>query len=149
VSRRVKRKFDSLPYHLQKTYKKATTAKPSTWLIGAALAIVAIFLLGGGMYDLLERPAVVYFSTRAGGELGRPIFFYPYRINEQFLGESLLVMILYVVGVVGLLTTYQATKYAYKPRQAYVMLFIGVTLIVISFAFVELELQRKLTFGAY
>lgn len=116
------------------------------WLVGLALIAVAIFLLGGGIYDLLERPAVAYFI----GELGRPIFYYPYpTLNEQLLAESMLIMILYVIGVAGLLITYQATKYAYKPRQAYIMLVIGVTFIVVSFAFVEMTLRSRLTFRPY
>jgi len=58
-------------------------------------------------------------------------------------------MILYVLGFAGLLIIYQATKYAYKPRQAYIMLIMGITFIVISFAFVEMTLQAKLTYRSY
>jgi len=142
----VKRKFSSVPYRLQKAYAKITTAKPSVWLIGSVLAFIAIFLLGGGVYDLLERPVIAYFM----GEQGRPIFYYPYpTLNEQILGESLFVMILYILGFAGFLIIYQATKYAYKPRQAYIMLIMGITFIVISFAFVEMILQAKLTYRSY
>ena len=72
------------------------------------------------------------------------ITFYPYGINEQLLGESLLVMILYGLGVMGLILTYQSTKYAYRPRQAYIMLLIGISLLVLSYIFVELSLRQKI-----
>jgi len=75
---------------------------------------------------------------------GRVITFYPYGINEQLLGESLLVMILYGLGVAGLILTYQSTKYAYRPRQAYMMLLIGVSLVVLSYIFIELSLRQKI-----
>ena len=122
-----------------------TEVKLSIRLIGWALEATAIFLLGGGIYDLVESPAVAYFV----GERGRPIFYYPYRVNEQLLSESLLVMILYVLGYAGLLIIYQSTKYAYKPRQAYITLIVGVTFTSISFALVEMALQAKLTFRPY
>jgi len=75
---------------------------------------------------------------------GRVITFYPYGINEQLLGESLLVMILYGLGVIGLILTYQSTKYAYRPRQAYMMLLIGTSLVVLSYIFIELSLRQKI-----
>ena len=75
---------------------------------------------------------------------GRVITFYPYGINEQLLGESLLVMILYGLGVAGLILTYQSTKYAYRPRQAYMMLLIGISLVVLSYIFIELSLRQKM-----
>jgi len=75
---------------------------------------------------------------------GRVITFYPYGINEQLLGESILVMILYGLGAVGLILTYQSTKFAYKPRQAYMMLLVGVCLIILAYLFVELSLRQKM-----
>jgi len=71
------------------------------------------------------------------------ITFYPYGINEQLLGESLLVMMLYGLGVVGLILTYQSTKFAYRPRQAYILLFIGICLVMLSYIFIELSLRQK------
>ena len=44
---------------------------------------------------------------------------------------------LYALGFAGLLAIYQSTKYAYKPRQAYMMLIIGVSLLLLAYIFLE------------
>ena len=95
--------------------------------------------MGGGIYDIIERPLPIGI-TRGG----RVITFYPYGINEQLLGESLLVMMLYGLGVVGLILTYQSTKFAYRPRQAYILLLIGICLVMLSYIFIELSLRQKI-----
>jgi len=95
--------------------------------------------LGGGIYDIIERPLPVGITQG-----GRVITFYPYGINEQWLGESLLVMMLYGLGVAGLILTYQSTKFAYRPRQAYILLLIGICLVMLSYIFIELSLRQKI-----
>jgi len=95
--------------------------------------------LGGGIYDIIERPLPIGITQG-----GRVITFYPYGINEQLLGESLLVMMLYGLGCVGLILTYQSTKFAYRPRQAYILLLIGACLVILSYIFIELSLRQKI-----
>ena len=51
---------------------------------------------------------------------------------------------LYAIGFVGLLAVYQSTKYAYKPRQAYMTLIIGVTLLLLAYIFLEDAILIKL-----
>ncbi len=126
------RRLSSLVYYIQKAYWKIVTAKPSLFLIAAIAAAVSIFLLGGGLYDLLEKPLVAAFASG-----GRIIFYYPYGINQQFIAESLFVMIVYALAVVGLLLTYESTKYAYRPRQAFMMLLVGCTLIFVAYICIE------------
>jgi hypothetical protein len=46
-------------------------------------------------------------------------------------------MILYAMGFMGLYVTYQSTKYAYNPRQAYVMLIGGLMFILLAYALLE------------
>ena len=134
----MKRKASSLSFTLRRLWNKITTYKPSIWVISGVIIALSIFLLGGGIYDIIEKPVPI------GMRGGRVITFYPYGINEQLLGESLLVMILYGLGVVGLILTYQSTKFAYRPRQAYIMLLIGISLVTLSYIFVELSLRQKL-----
>ena len=131
VTRQVRKQATSLSHFIQKTYWKIVTIKPSILLIAVIVTAASIFFLGGGIYDLLERPAFAIFIQ------GRPYFAYPYSLGEQFLGESMFVMILYGLGTAGLLVTYQSTKYAYRPRQAFMLLMMGVLLIVIAYIFVE------------
>ena len=139
TARKIKRKASSFSFTLRRFWSRIITYKPSIWVISGVLIALSIFFLGGGIYDILERPIPI------GMQGGRVITFYPYGgINEQLLGESLLVMILYGLGVAGLILTYQSTKYAYRPRQAYMMLLIGVSLVVLSYIFIELSLKQKI-----
>lgn len=131
LTSRIKRSFSSLVYLIQKTYWKIVTARPSIFLITGVVIAASIFLLAGGVYNFLERPLVVWWT----GE--RFIFYYPYSLNEQFILESVVVMMIYAFGAVGLLLTYQSTKYAYRPRQAFILLLIGSLLIFASYIFVE------------
>jgi hypothetical protein len=131
--------MSSIKHYLQKTYWKITTYKPSAHAIAFIAIAIAIFLLAGGIYDLLEQSQIpIAVFTQSGGQ-GRFLFLYPYpSLNDQFIAESVFIMILYTIGVIGFLFTYQSTKYAYKPRQAYLMLLTG--LIFIALAYILLEL---------
>lgn len=134
----LKRKFSSLIYYIQKVYWKIATAKPSLFFIAVIAIAASIFLLGGGLYDLLEKPLVAAFA--AGGRI---IFYYPYGITQQFIAESLFVMIIYAIAVVGLLLTYESTKYAYRPRQAFMLLLVGCTFIFVAYICIEYLLRAR------
>lgn len=131
VTRQTRKQAASFSHFMQRAYWKIVTIKPSLLLVAVVVTAASIFFLGGGVYDLLEQPAFAIFIQ------GRPYFAYPYSLSEQFLGESMFVMILYGLGAAGLLLTYQSTKYAYRPRQAYMLLMMGTLLIIISYIFVE------------
>jgi hypothetical protein len=132
------RRLSSLGYYLQKIYWKIVTAKPSLLLIAAIAVAVSIFFLGGGLYDLFERPLIAAFA--AGGRI---IFYYPYGINEQFVAESMFVMIIYAIAVVGLLLAYESTKYAFRPRQAFMLLLVGCTFIFVAYVLIEFLLRAR------
>ncbi len=130
--------MSSIKHYLQKTYWRITTYKPSTFAIAFIVLAVAIFLLGGGVYDILEQSSIpiAIFSTSGGA--GSFIFLYPYpSLNDQFIAESVFIMILYAIGIMGFLITYQSTKYAYKPRQAYIMLLAGLVFIILAYLLLE------------
>jgi len=133
-----KRKISSLAFFVQKAYWKIITAKPSIFIISVITVAASLFLLGGGVYDLLEKPLVAVIASG-----GRIIVFYPYALNEQFLMESIVVMAGYAIGVVGLLLTYQSTKYAYSPRQAYILLILGCVLVITAYVFIERSLLAR------
>lgn len=134
---RVKRRASSLTYFLRKTYWKVVTAKPSLFVVAVVGVAFSIFLLAGGVYDILEKPIM-------GFPLGRRVlFYYPYTIHEQVLLESFLVMTIYAFGFTGFLLTYQSTKYAYKPRQAFILLMMGLTLIFIAYLGIETALNLR------
>ncbi len=135
MSRRAKRSASSFSYYLQKAYWRVVTLKPSTVLLAALAIAASIFLLGGGVYDIIERPIVAFV-----GSGGRIIPYYPQALNEQLLGESVASMILYSLGIAGLLLTYQSTKYTYNPREAFTTLFMGLLLFLIGYLLVEFYL---------
>jgi len=133
-----KRRISSLSFFVQKAYGKIIIAKPSIFFIAVIAVATSVFLLGGGVYDLLEKPYWAIFQ-----ESGRIIVFYPYALNEQFLMESMVVMVGYAIGVVGFLLTYQSTKYAYRPRQAYILLLVGCVLVITAYIFIEKSLLAR------
>jgi len=136
---RIRRRFVSLGYATRKAYQKITTAKPSVFIVAAIITGLSIFFLGGGVYDVLEKPLVaIPIGTRI-------LFFYPGTIQDQTILDSFFVMISYFFGVMGLLLVYQSTKYAYQPRQAFIMLLIGAMFILIAYVNVENLIYVKIT----
>jgi len=71
------------------------------------------------------------------------LFFYPGTIQDQTILDSFFVMISYFFGVMGLLLVYQSTKYAYKPRQAWMILLVGVIFLLIAYIYVETIIYLK------
>jgi len=141
VTNRIVKWFTSLGFTLRRTYLKILTFKPSIFIIAAIVTAFSLFLLAGGIYDILEQPlSAIFFS-------GRVLFFYPY-LQAQVIVESIGVMIAYAMGVAGILLMYQSTKYAYKPRQAFMMLLSGVVLILFAYIYIENLVFAKLTFKA-
>lgn len=136
---RIKTRFSSLGFRLQRAIRKITTAKPSIFVIASVIVASTVFFLSGGVYNLLAQPLIAF-------PIGRKIlFFYPYAVHEQAILESLLVMISYVMGFFGVFLMYQSTKYAYKPRQAYILLLTGVVLLLVAYIYIENLLLSKLT----
>lgn len=139
---RIKTRLSSLGFRLQRAIRKIATAKPSIFVIASVIVASTVFFLGGGVYDLLAQPLIAVPMGR------RVLFFYPYSVHEQAVLESLLVMTSYVMGFFGVFLMYQSTKYAYKPRQAYILLLSGVVLLLIAYIYIENLLWSKLTVSA-
>jgi len=135
---RMRRWFSSFPFYMRKAYQKMMTVKPSLLLIAIMTIALSIFLLGGGVYDILEKPYALL------PQITRFLVYYPYTLNEQFLNESVIVMLLYFIGTVGFLLMYQSTQYAYRPRQAFILLLIGGTLVALAYFGCEISLGLKI-----
>ncbi len=129
------KQLSSLAFSLQKTYEKIITAKPSLFVVAVSVVAASLFLLGGGIYDILIQPIVAIVASG-----GRIISFYPYGITEQLLLESVIIMVFYAMGFAGFIIAYRSTKYAYSPRQAYRFLLVGCVLLIISYVLVEQNL---------
>ena len=137
MARKVKRTATSLSYSLQKLYQKISSAKPSTLALAVIAMAVAIFLYGGGLHLIIVKPLpAVYYG-------GRFLFVYP-QLSEQWVSDSIIAMILFSMGTAGTMLIYQSTKYAYKPRQAYLVFIIGVVLLFVAYIALEAVLNWKL-----
>jgi len=142
VARKVKRRISSLSYSINRFYRRISTTKPSTLVLSAIVIAVAVFFFGGGLYNVIRRPLPSAYVELPGG--GRFIFLYP-QLSEQFISDSIIATILYSLGTIGVIAMYQSTKYAYKPRQAYMMFLMGVVLLIMVYIFLETTIQIKLS----
>ncbi len=141
MSKKMKRRFSSASFSIQKVSVRLAKYRPSPILVAAVVMAVSIFLLGGGIYDIFMEP---YAIIPIGG--GRFISYVPYRIHEQLLMGSIGVMILYSLGALGLLLIYQSTRYIRRPRQVTLLSRIGVALFLVAFAAVEFILYWVIHF---
>ena len=137
MSNKAKRKTSSASFSLSRWFEKISTTKPSSLVISIIVISYAIFLFGGGLYTIISSPLPAYYTGKGF------LFLYP-DIGQQFISDSIIAIMLYALGFAGLLAIYQSTKYAYKPRQAYMMLVIGVTLLLLSYIFLEDAILIKL-----
>jgi phosphotransferase system glucose/maltose/N-acetylglucosamine-specific IIC component len=138
MSDKVKKQASSLSFSLSKWFRKISTAKPSTFLTTVALLGVAVFLFSGGLYDLIVQPLPsLYYNQKF-------YFLYP-ELSQQFLFDTVLSAMLYVIGFIGLLSIYQSSKHAYNPRQAYMTMMIGATLLIIAYVFLEYFIRLKVS----
>jgi membrane-bound ClpP family serine protease len=99
-----------------------------------------MFIFGGGLYTLISHPLPSAYYN------GKFYFLYP-SISSQFISDTVVSMILYALGFIGLFIIYQSTKSAYKPRQAYMMLVIGVTFLLLAYIFLEGAISLKSSGG--
>ena len=134
MSNGVSKRFSSLAFSLQKTYERLLNAEPSLLVVGLLAVGASLFLLAGGIYDIMIQPIIAYISA-AGIES-----FYPYGITDQFFLESVIVMIFYAMGFAGFLIAYRSTKYASSPRNAYRYLLVGCALVLIAYVLTEQSL---------
>ena len=141
MSKKVKKPAPSstspLSFSLSRWYRRVSTTQPSTFIITAIILGYAIFLFGGGLFTITSKDILpsMYYN-------GKFIFLYP-DISSQFISDTAISVILYALGFAGLVTIYQSTKSAYKPRQAYMMLIVGVTFVLLSYIFLEGAIQFK------
>jgi len=110
--------------------------KPSTVAIMLLLIGLSIFILGGGIYDIMERPLTVLPTS------SNPIVFYP-GMSDQFLNESLISMLFILMGISGGVLAFRSTRYAYRPRESQMFLLIGLALLIVAFVGTEIVLNLK------
>ena len=137
MSKKVKRQITSLSYSINRFYRKISTAKPSSLIISIIAIAIAIFLFAGGLYSIIVKPPPMWYYG------GRFYFLYP-ELGGQWISDTVTAGILYALGTFGLVSIYQSTKYAYKPRQAYMMFLVGTSLLLIAYIYLEFTIQMKI-----
>ena len=130
---RIRRGLGNVAYRLRIVRAPGGAGLKGSWTI-LLLAVVglATFLLAGGVYDLLEKPVSLLPRASQQGWT----FVYPGGIGGQTLNESILSALLYLIGLGGFYMLFRSTRYAYRPRNAYILLIAGfaITILVIYYA---------------
>jgi len=126
-------------YSAESIVPQNVNKRASITILTVAGLAYSIFIFGGGLYTLILRPIPAYIS-------GSQFFFVYPGISQQFISDTVVSAILYALGFVGLLIIYQSSKSAYKPRQAYMMLVVGVALLFLSYIFLEGVINFKSTY---
>jgi hypothetical protein len=140
MTTKLKKSSSNMSFSLSRWFRKISTNAPTAFLVTAVGISYAIFLFGGGLYALINHPPPsAYINNQF-------YFLYP-DLSAQFISDTLISVTLYVLGFMGLLAIYQSTKSAYKPRQAYMLLIIGVALLLLSFVFLEGSISFKANRG--
>ena len=140
MSNKIKKSSSNVSFSLSRWFRRISSSAPSLTLITIVGISYAIFIFGGGLYTLISHPLPSAYVN------GRFYFLYP-DISNQFISDTVVSAILYALGFVGLLMIYQSSKSAYKPRQAYMMLIIGVTFLLLAYIFLEGAINFKATGG--
>jgi hypothetical protein len=144
MTTKLKKSSSSMSFSLSRWFRKITTNAPTAFIITVVGLAYTVFLFGGGLYTLIGPDAAAHQPSAYVN--GRFFFLYP-DISHQFISDTLISAILYSLGFVGLLAIYQSTKSAYKPRQAYMLLVIGVTFLLLAYVFLEGSIQFKTSGG--
>lgn len=138
MAKKYKKQTSSMSFSLRRWFDRLSSTKPSSLVISIAVVGYAIFLFSGGLYTIISSPLPSYYVEGSGF-----LFIYP-ELGSQFVADTVIAVMLYALGFVGLIAIYQSTKYAYNPRQSYMMLIIGVALLLLAYIFLEDALLIKI-----
>jgi hypothetical protein len=142
MTSKIKKSSSNMSFSLSRWFRRISTTAPSAFIVTAVGISYAIFLFGGGLYTLINQPLTSFYNSNTG----QFFFLYP-DISSQFVSDTLISITLYALGFMGLLAIYQSSKSAYKPRQAYMLLIMGVALLLLAYVFLEGSIQFKATGG--
>lgn len=140
LTSKIKKSSDNLSFSLSRWFRRVSTHAPSAALITIVGISYAVFIFGGGLFTLINHPQPSAYVN------GIFYFLYP-DISSQFVADTLISVTLYALGFMGLLAIYQSTKSAYKPRQAYMLLVVGIALLLLSYVFLEGSISFKINRG--
>ena len=138
MTSKLKKSSSSVSFSLSKWFRRISAGAPTLTIITIVLIAYTLFIFSGGLFAIINKPIPSYYNPNTGSFY----FVYP-SLSSQFLSDTLVAITLYAFGFAGLMLIYQSSKSAYKPRQAYMMLVIGVALLFISYIFLESVVSYK------
>ena len=120
--------------------KHRSRARPKVplTLVTASVILFTIFIVGGGIYDLLDNPLVIVAGPQ-GWIAIHPV------LSEQTLNESFLSMIFNLLIFTGLFASYRSTQVAYDSKRATTMLVLGIALVLLGLSGGHYLLRVKLS----
>ena len=93
-----------------------------------AIVLFVIFVIGGGVFDIVEKPPAIV-STQSGGSTSIS----PYS-DYQTLNESFVSMVLFGISFLGLVLVYRSTRVLYDRSKANLQLVMGTGLALVGIA---------------
>ncbi|MBD3172277.1 hypothetical protein GF326_07375 [Candidatus Bathyarchaeota archaeon] len=104
--------------------------------ISFAVVLFCIFIMGGGIYNILESPPSIIPLQNGYSSL------HPYS-NEQTSTEGFVIMMINGAIIAGFYMTYRSTQVAYNRTAANRWLMVGIILIILGFGGNYLILRLK------
>lgn len=107
--------------------------------ISFTVVLFCIFIMGGGIYNILESPPSIIPLQNGYSSL------HPYS-NEQTSTEGFVIMMINGAIIAGFYMTYRSTQVAYNRTAANRWLMVGISLIVLGFGgnFLILRLKQSI-----
>ena len=137
MSKKAKRQEASTSFTMSRRFRRLSNFKISAMTLGLVAIAFATFLYGGGLLTIIDQPPISIYT-------GETFYFLYPALDGQFVMDTVFSIILYAIGLAGLLFVYRSTKSAFKPRQAYMGLIIGVTLVLLAYIFLEGSILTKM-----
>jgi len=119
-------------------HKSRTRVRVPLALVTASVVFFTVFIVGGGIYDLLDNPLVIVAGPQGW------ISIHPL-LGEQTLNESFLSMLFNILIFGGLFSSYRSTQIAYDSKRATTMLILGIALILLGLSGSHYLIRVKLS----
>jgi len=102
-----------------------------------AIMLLIIFILGGGVYDIIMSPSATIQNSN-----GVYVSIHPY-LGDQTINESIVSMILFACGIVGLYLVNKGSIVLYDKSKSnlYIVLGIGLTLASLAGAYIIIAMK--------
>jgi len=121
----VERRIQRLSQDVRRRLKRFKLRVPQILLIFVFI-IFATFIMGGGIYDLLEKPLSILPGPGGGWIAVHP------QMHEQTVNESFLSMVFYLFIFSGFIFSYRSSQIRYDIRRSRMTFIIGIAILVVG-----------------